>query len=122
MEPDRHILALGGVAEDECQMLDAVEGRRIGDGARRSDRRLDRECRLAVDQAFARLAIGYEIGDRDELEPVLAGEFDDLRPALDGPVIVDELRDDARRVKPGESRSEERRVGEEWRGGGSAAC
>src|SRR5947207_13389351 len=74
MEPHRDVPAAADVAEDEGQMLDAVERRRIGEATRFADRRVDVELALLIDEALACLAIGDEIGDRDDLEPVLARE------------------------------------------------
>src|SRR5215213_437127 len=85
MKPDGNLVP-AGLAEDECQMLNGVEGRRIGDGFRVADRRLDGESPLALDQALARLPVGDEARDGDDLELLSAGEIDDLLPALDGSV------------------------------------
>ena len=99
------------IAEDEGEMLHRVERRRIGKpralpiGVSTSKRR------LLVDETLARLAIGDEVGDRDDLEAMLAGEGDDLRPALDRAVVIDELADDAGRMQAGEPGEIDRRLG-----------
>src|SRR5436190_6470054 len=127
MKPDGYVLAAVYGAENQRQMVDAVEGRRISDGAGRPDRRLDRKGGLALDQPLAGLAMGNEVGDGNDGEPVLAREVEYLRATLDGAVVIDELRDDPRRMeacKPGEidrrlgmARAHEHatRFGDQWK-------
>src|SRR4029079_17109095 len=74
VETHGDVLAAADVAEDDGEMLDAVEGCRIGKAAGLADRRIDVELAFLLDQTLARLTIGDEIGDRDYLELVFAGK------------------------------------------------
>ena len=75
-----------------------VEGRAVGEGARRAGLGGDRELGDALDQRLAPLAVGDEVGDRDAAEAVLGGEARDLGAALDRAVVVDEFGEHADRL------------------------
>ena len=55
-------------------MLHAVERRGEGDAARLADRRGNVESLDLLDEPLARLAVGDEIGDRNDLEAMAACE------------------------------------------------
>ena len=102
MEPDRNRLAGGHVAEHKRQLFHLVEGRHIGKAPGLADRRLDVELRGLLHQPLAALAVGDEVGHRDDLEAMFAREGEVLRTALHRAVIVDELADHACRMKSSE--------------------
>ena len=74
-------------------------------------RRLDRKGGDALDEFFARLTIGDEIGDRDPLQLVLFGEVVDLRSGHDGAVVIGEFADHADRRQAREPAEIDRRLG-----------
>ena len=102
MQAHRDVDAVADVAEDDGEMLHRVPGQGIGMSLGLAERCVDVEARAVLDQRFLALAIGNEIGDGDELQPVLLGEIDHLRAARDGAVVIDEFRDDADRRQAGE--------------------
>ena len=64
-----------------------------------------------VDELFARLAVGDQIGDRNALQRVLFGKSGDLRAAHDRAVVVDQLADRRHRLDAGEPAKIDRRLG-----------
>ena len=95
--------AVADRAEHEGEMLHAVEGRDIGVAGRLAGLRLDRKGRDALDELLARLPIGDEIGDRDQLEAVRGGEVGDLLAGHHRAVVIGEFADDADRRQAGEA-------------------
>ncbi|ABC89745.1 GTP cyclohydrolase/3,4-dihydroxy-2-butanone 4-phosphate synthase bi-functional protein (ribofalvinbiosynthesis) [Rhizobium etli CFN 42] len=103
MQAHGDVDAVADVAEDDGEMLHRVPGQGIGMGLGLAEGRVDVEARAVLDQRFLALAIGDEIGDGDELQPVLLGEFDHLRTAGDCAVVIDQFGDHADRRQAGEA-------------------
>src|SRR5438874_1489727 len=77
-------------------------------------RRIDlmpRSRRIWAPSPISRHACSREVGDGNDGEPVLAGEVEYLRATLDGAVVIDELRDDPRRMEAGKPGEIDRRLG-----------
>ncbi len=111
VEPRQHVAAVADAAVDEGHVMDLVERRHIGVALDHPDLRGHRKFADPLDQLFARLPIGDQIGDRDPPELVPLGEARHLRAAHHRAVVVDQLADHADRLEIGEPAEIDRRFG-----------
>ncbi len=111
VQAHRQAGAVADAAEDEGDVLHGIEGRRVGIAGERPPFRLDRKGGDALDELFAGLPMGDEIGDRDALQVVALGEGGDLVPLHHRAVVVRKLADDADRRQAGEAAQIDRRLG-----------
>ena len=102
MEARRHVPAVADGPVHKGEMHHRIEGRAIAVALQFADRRPDRKRRDALDQLFARLAVGDEVGDGNALQLVPFGEGRDLRPDHHRAVVVGEFADHRDRRQPGE--------------------
>ncbi len=99
MQARRHVAAVADRSVHEGEMQDGIETRAIGVARQLADRRLDRKCRDAFDELFARLPVGDEISHRNALQFVPVGEGLDLRPDHDRAVAQIDQRAPALRLE-----------------------
>ena len=106
----RHVSAVADLALDEGEMLHRIETasrRRIRSSGPLGA--IDVKGLHALDEFFARLAIGDEIGDRDPLQFVLFGKACDLRAGHHRAVVIGEFADHADRRQTRERARDRRR-------------
>ncbi len=101
----------GDVAPHEREVLDAVEQRLEDVRGELAVLRRDARLRHATHELLAVPAVTDEVGDRDQHEAVLLGEALEVGEALHRAVVVDDLRQHARRVATGEPGEVDRRLG-----------
>src|SRR5690606_927554 len=102
MEPREDVAPIADRPVNHGKVLYGIERGCVGNAAGRADGCVDTELRGPLDQSLPRLPVGDQVGDRNDLEIVLAGEGDDLFAALDGTIVVDQLGNHANRRQPGE--------------------
>ena len=94
-----HVLGVGGfVGEDDHAELAAVEAVQGG-------------FQDTLDNAVVAQPVGDEVGDGGDLDAMELGEFDQVRHAGHGPVLVHDLADHAGRVEPRQAGHVHRRLG-----------
>ena len=101
MQSRRHVASVADRAQNEGEVLHAVERRHIGVADHFPGLCLDRERRDAFDELFARLPKGDKIGNRHEFEVVRAREFLDLASGHHRAVVIGEFANDADRRQAG---------------------
>ncbi len=102
VHPGEHRLGAGDVAVHEGDVLGAVDGDPVA--VRREVAVPGRQPGLGdpLDEALVAAPVADQVLDRDHRQAVLVGELAQLRAALHGAVVVDDLDQDAGRGEPGE--------------------
>ena len=102
MHAHEHVLAAVDLALDERDVW--LAGQRLAEGDRGELAVRGREPHLrdALDELLRPASVLDQIGDRQQLDPVLLAERGQVRDAGHRPVLVHDLADDARRVQPRE--------------------
>ena len=111
MEPHRHAAPVSDLAKDDRHMLGGVEGHAVGIGMRRTGVGGDGKVGDPLDQLFAPLTPGDQVGDRDQAQPMFLGKAGHVGAALDGAVVVDEFGEHADRLQFGEFAEVDRGLG-----------
>ena len=112
VHPHQHRLGRGEVALGEDDVLAAAGG--VGEDAHLPGAavlRGDGLDRGLAHQVVVAAAVGDEVGDGADLQPVALGDGDEVGQPRHGAVLVHDLADHARGVQPGEPRDVDRRLG-----------
>ncbi len=104
-------IASRNVATDEGHVQFVVGVIGVGDHAEISVARGEDGFGNATDVAFMLHAVANEVGDGQEFHAVLAAEFDELRDARHGAVVVHDFADHAGVIEAGQAREIDRRFG-----------
>ena len=102
VDPDQNVLAVTDVAVDQRDQLAVGDRADVADGAELALRQGKSGVGDLADLHLARAAVGDQVGDRDQRQPVPAGEHPQLGQPRHGAVVVDDLAQHAGRGEPGE--------------------
>ena len=111
MDAHQHVRGAVHVALDHRQVVLAVDDRAVADRGPLAELRGQAGGGAALDQSLGAAAVLDEVGDRDELEPVLGRVGHQVGHAGHRAVVVGDLADHAGRDQPREAGEVDRRLG-----------
>ncbi len=94
VDPDQHVPPVTDLAHDHGHVFGVAEGRPIRGDPEGAEPGRDGRRRRGFEQMIRCAAMRDEVGNRDHVEIVSAGELGEILPPCQRPVVVDDLAED----------------------------